>query len=90
MFYLRYKHEFPFLEERLRLQTANLLYVDGLYKGVVYQEQPELFYIGAQDLFYSWTLFMQEVICSNGKQGLIAIHLNYFLIIRWMAIRSCF
>lgn len=55
-----YKHEFPFMEERLRLKTANLMYVDGLYKGVVYQNQPELFYIGAQDLFYSFTLFMQE------------------------------
>ncbi len=40
-----------FLPDELRLKTANRLWADGLYKGVIYDENPQLFYIGMQDQF---------------------------------------
>jgi len=57
-----YKHEFPFLEEKLQLKTENLLYCDNLYKGVLFLNNPKLAYIGAQNLVNSFTLFMQEAL----------------------------
>ena len=39
-----YQHHFPFLPEDLRLKTANRLWPLGLYKGVVWEENPQLFY----------------------------------------------
>lgn len=48
-----YKHHFPFLSGNLRLATGNRLYPDQLYKGVVFNEQPRLLYIGMQKFYYS-------------------------------------
>jgi len=55
-----YKHAYPFLEEPLRLNCPNAYYLPGLYKGIVYQECNQLFYIGAQNLAYSWPLFLNS------------------------------
>ena len=44
-----YKHHFPFLPDDLRLKTANVLASDNLYKGVVWNNDPRLFYLGMQD-----------------------------------------
>ncbi|KAI1698976.1 flavin-binding monooxygenase-like domain-containing protein [Ditylenchus destructor] len=52
-----YLHSFPFMESSLRLKTKNCILVDGLYKGVVFEENPQLFYIGMQDLVYSFPMF---------------------------------
>ena len=52
-----YKHHFPFLTEDLRLKTANRLWPLGLYKGVVWEANPRLFYIGMQDQFYTFNMF---------------------------------
>ena len=52
-----YLHHFPFLPDDLRLKTANRLWSDSLYKGVVYEDNPQLFYIGMQDQFYTFNMF---------------------------------
>lgn len=43
-----YLHHFPFMEESLKLHTKNRLATDNLYKGVVFVENPALFYLGMQ------------------------------------------
>jgi trimethylamine monooxygenase len=52
-----YLHHFPFLEETLRLRARNRLYPPGLYKGVVFERNPGLMYIGMQDQYYTFTMF---------------------------------
>lgn len=52
-----YKHHFPFLPDDLRLKTANILAADDLYKGVVWNRNPELFYLGMQDQWYTFNMF---------------------------------
>jgi len=52
-----YQHHFPFLPEDLRLKTTNRLWPLGLYKGVAWEENPRLFYIGMQDQFYTFNMF---------------------------------
>ena len=52
-----YVHHFPFLPDELRLKTENRLWTAGLYKGVVWQKNPKLMYIGMQDQFYTFNMF---------------------------------
>ena len=52
-----YQHYFPFLPEDLRLKTANRMWPEKLYKGVVWQDNPRFFYIGMQDQFYTFNMF---------------------------------
>jgi trimethylamine monooxygenase len=52
-----YLHYFPFLTEDLRLKTANRMWVQSLYKGVVWDKNPKLFYLGMQDQFYTFNMF---------------------------------
>jgi trimethylamine monooxygenase len=52
-----YLHHFPFLSDELRLKTENRLWPLGLYKGVVWEANPKLFYIGMQDQFYTFNMF---------------------------------
>ena len=52
-----YQHKYPFLPTELRLQSHNCLYPRGLYKGVVWQAQPRLFYLGMQDQYYTFNMF---------------------------------
>ena len=52
-----YLHHFPFLPDDLRLKTGNRLWPQGLYKGVAWEENPKLFYIGMQDQFYTFNMF---------------------------------
>src|SRR5262245_59949915 len=52
-----YQHHFPFLPEDPRLKTNNRLYPLGLYRGVVWQNNPKLFYIGMQDQYYTFNMF---------------------------------
>ena len=52
-----YKHHFPFLPDDLRLKTANRLAAADLYKGVVYNGNPEMFYLGMQDQWYTFNMF---------------------------------
>jgi len=52
-----YLHHFPFLPDGLRLETGNRMWAHGLYKGVVWQANPKLFYLGMQDQFYTFNMF---------------------------------
>ncbi len=52
-----YQFHFPFLEDRLRLQTNNCLYPDQLYKGIFWQEHPNLIYLGMQDQYFTFNMF---------------------------------
>ncbi len=52
-----YQHHFPFLPDDLRLRTTNRLWPLGLYQGVVWEENPKLFYVGMQDQFYTFNMF---------------------------------
>jgi trimethylamine monooxygenase len=52
-----YQHHFPFLAEDLRLKTTNRLWPLDLYKGVIWEGNPKLSYIGMQDQFYTFNMF---------------------------------
>lgn len=52
-----YLHYFPFLPDSLRLITTNRLWPLDLYKGVAWEANPKLFYIGMQDQFYTFNMF---------------------------------
>jgi trimethylamine monooxygenase len=52
-----YLHHFPFLEESLKLKTHNRLYPPKLYKGVAWQDNLNLFYLGMQDQFHTFNMF---------------------------------
>jgi len=52
-----YLHHFPFMAEGLKLRTANRLAAANLYKGVVWCDNPKLFYLGMQDQWYTFNMF---------------------------------
>ena len=52
-----YQHYFPFLPDELTLRTRNRLYPNGLYKGVFWQQNPKLIYLGMQDQYYTFNMF---------------------------------
>ncbi len=52
-----YKIHFPFLPDDLRLSSANRLATADLYKGVVWNRNPRLFYLGMQDQWYTFNMF---------------------------------
>ena len=52
-----YLHHFPFLPDSLRLQTDNRLWPLGLYKGIFWEPNPKLIYLGMQDQFYTFNMF---------------------------------
>ena len=52
-----YLHHFPFLAEDLRLVTANRLASSMLYRGVVFQPNNKVLYLGMQDQWYTFNMF---------------------------------
>ena len=52
-----YQHKFPFLPSDLRLKTKNCLYPDNLYKGVVFNDNERLIFLGMQDQYYTFNMF---------------------------------
>ena len=52
-----YQHHFPFLPDDLRLKTNNRLYPLGLYKGLFWEAQPKLIYLGMQDQYFTFNMF---------------------------------
>lgn len=52
-----YLHHFPFLPESLCLKTDNRLWPLDLYKGVVWEDNPQMFYLGMQDQWYTFNMF---------------------------------
>lgn len=52
-----YIHHFPFMEENLCLRTTNRLASTNLYKGVAWVDNPNLFYLGMQDQWFTFNMF---------------------------------
>ncbi len=52
-----YQHSFPFLPDDLRLQTHNRLYPQSLYKGIFWEGNPRLIYLGMQDQYFTFNMF---------------------------------
>ena len=52
-----YLHHFPYLEDNLKLKTHNRLYPPKLYKGVIWQDNHSLAYLGMQDQFHTFNMF---------------------------------
>lgn len=52
-----YQHHFPFMEDALRLRTANRLASSDLYKGVALVDDPDMFYLGMQDQWFTFNMF---------------------------------
>ena len=52
-----YLHHFPFLPDDLRLKTDNRLWPLDLYKGIFWEDNPKLMYLGMQDQFYTFNMF---------------------------------
>ena len=52
-----YLFHFPFMPDELRLQTHNCLYPANLYKGVFWQPNPKLIYLGMQDQYFTFNMF---------------------------------
>ena len=45
------------MDNALRLRTPNVLASDDLYKGVAYIKNPNVFYIGMQDQWFTFNMF---------------------------------
>lgn len=52
-----YLHHYPFLPHESRIDSPNNLYPDGLYRGVTWQKNPRLHYLGAQDQWFTFNMF---------------------------------
>ena len=52
-----YLFHFPFMPDELRLQTHNCLYPANLYKGIFWQPNPQLIYLGMQDQYFTFNMF---------------------------------
>lgn len=51
-----YLHHFPFLPDELRLTTSNRMYVPDLYKGIFWESNPKLMYLGMQDQYFTFNM----------------------------------
>lgn len=51
-----YQHDFPFLDEELKLKTNNCLSTP-LYDSVIFPDNPRMFYMGMQDQVYTFPYF---------------------------------
>jgi len=49
-----YLFHFPFLPDDLRLITQNCMYPNNLYKGIFFQPNPRLIYLGMHDQYYTF------------------------------------
>jgi len=52
-----YLHHHPFLPDGLRLVSANRMNPPDLYKGIVWEKNHKLFYLGMQDQYYTFNMF---------------------------------
>jgi trimethylamine monooxygenase len=55
-----YKHDFPFLEDNLRLSTENKLWINDLYKGIFWENNTNLIYLAMQNQVYTFPLFYAQ------------------------------
>lgn len=69
-----YQHKYPFLPSELSLSSPNVLYPANLYKGVVWQQNTNLFYLGAQDQYYTFNMFdAQAWFARDVMTGVLAL-----------------
>ena len=52
-----YIYNFPFLEDKLKLRAENKKFPDDLYKGVVFLDNINLFYMGMQTRYFTFPVF---------------------------------
>ncbi|SDS93002.1 NAD(P)-binding domain-containing protein [Microterricola viridarii] len=52
-----YLHHYPYLPSDLSLDSPNNVYPDTLYRGVVSEANNKLFYLGAQDQWFTFNMF---------------------------------
>src|SRR5699024_6691419 len=52
-----YQHKFPFLPDQYRLKTKNNLYPNDIYKGIFFNDLPNLIHLGMQDQYYTFNMF---------------------------------
>ena len=52
-----YLHHYPFLPKELSLDSPNNVYPDTLYRGVVREGNNRVFYLGAQDQWFTFNMF---------------------------------
>lgn len=52
-----YQHYFSFLPDELTLKTDNVMYPEGLYKGIFSLVNPKLMFLGMQDQYYTFNMF---------------------------------
>jgi trimethylamine monooxygenase len=68
MFCTGYLHYYPFIEDKLRLRSPNLLYPPNLYKGMIFTPEGhnggsnKMLYLGSQDQYYTYTMFDVEAL----------------------------
>ena len=52
-----YVHKYPFLPKEFAIDGPNTIYPERLYRGVVWHDNPALFYVGAQDQWFTFNMF---------------------------------
>lgn len=52
-----YLHHFPHLPDDLRLVTSNRMYPPDLYKGIFFENNPKVMYLGMQDQYFTFNMF---------------------------------
>ncbi|XP_052818617.1 flavin-containing monooxygenase 3-like isoform X1 [Mya arenaria] len=70
-----YRYAFPFLEDRLRLQSRLTMYPDNMYKATLWLGGGggRLFYLGVEDQYFTFTMFETEALwCCRYIMGTIS------------------
>jgi len=90
MFCTGYLHYYPFIEDKLRLRSPNLLYPPNLYKGMIFTPEGhnggsnKMLYLGSQDQYYTYTMFDVEALWAlKYVLGEIAIPVKDAMIADW-------
>lgn len=52
-----YKHHFPFLDDPIKLKCTNRMWPLDLYKGIFFENNPKVMYLGMQDQYYTFNYF---------------------------------
>ena len=87
-----YQHSYPFLPDSLRLKTKNCLYPAGLYKGIFWQDNPKLIYLGMQDQYYTFNMFDAQAWYARdyimGKLELPSREVQAADIAKWLSLQD--
>ena len=52
-----YLHSFPFMADNIKLSATNVLYPDHLYKGIFFESNTRVIYMGMQDQAFTFSMF---------------------------------